>query len=189
MKKETDRIDHWPPSLVLLHCATAILALMVAALAVFLLSPPNWSQLYVDRYMAWIGWHRLGGLVVLLSGIFWIVVRIRTPRPPRRGAPWVRRASRLTHAALLSLLIALPVSGYVMDSLVNAWLVLPMGISLPSALSRHEELSIATSYAHKWGGFALLGLAAMHIVAALVHAMRPGDRTLQRMLPWFPERS
>ena len=88
-----------------------------------------------------------------------------------------------TLAVKLALLIALPVSGYLMDALINPALELPGGVSLPSPLPRHQTFSVALSYIHKWGGFALLGIAALHIAAALWHGLRPGDRTLRAMLP------
>ena len=83
----------------------------------------------------------------------------------------------------------MPVCGYIMDSLSSARIALPAGLSLPSPLPRHDGLSIALSYAHKWGGFAFLGLAAVHITAALMHAARAGDRTLSSMLPGFLKRT
>lgn len=178
-------MDRWPRPIILLHWTTGTMAMVVAALAVFLLSPPDWSQLYVDRYIAWIGWHKLGGLLVLLPAATWIVARRRTPRPPRAGGRLIQRAAHLTHLAILTLLIALPISGYLMDSLVNAQLELPAGVSLTSPFPRHEALSIAMSYAHEWGGLALLGLTAMHIIAALARACRRGDRTVGKMLPRF----
>ncbi len=50
----------WAPPLILLHWMTGLLALAVAVLAAFLLSPPQWTQAYIDRYIALITWHRLG---------------------------------------------------------------------------------------------------------------------------------
>lgn len=188
VRNKADDTHRWPRRLILLHWTTGMLALAVALLAVVLLSPPDWSQPYVDRYMTGIGWHKLGGLLTLLLTIIWVAMRIFTPRPPRIGEPLHRLAAHLAHLFLLLLLILLPVSGYVMDALLNAQVELPAGVSLPSLLSRNEQLSLTISYAHKWAGFALLGLAALHIAAALAHTRRRGDQTLRRMMPGFLKR-
>lgn len=175
-----DRAERrWLGAIVAVHWGTGLLALTVAGLAIYLLSPPDWSQPYIDRYMAWIGWHKLGGLLVLGLALFWVSVRMRMPRPSAVGG----RAARIVHGTLLVLLIALPVSGYVMDSFVSAQLELPLGISIPSPFARNETASIALSFAHKWSGWAFIGIAAAHAVAAIGHAMRPGDRVLRAMMP------
>src|SRR5690606_28991641 len=75
-----DRAERrWPGAIVAVHWGTGLLALTVAGLAIYLLSPPDWSQPYIDRYMAWIGWHKLGGLLVLGLALFWVSVRMRMP--------------------------------------------------------------------------------------------------------------
>jgi len=40
-----------------------------------------------------------------------------------------------------------------------------------------------SSYVHKWGGWLLVGIAATHILAAIGHAIKPGDRVLRAMMP------
>lgn len=169
----------WPITIVAVHWTAGLLAFAVAGFAIYLLSPPDWSPRYIDRYMALIGWHKFGGLLVFGLALFWAVVRRHTPRPSAVGG----RAARIVHGTLLVLLIALPVSGYVMDAFVNAVLELPIGMSIPSPLTPNETASIALSYAHKWGGFAFIGIAAAHAAAAIGHAMRPGDRVLRAMAP------
>jgi cytochrome b561 len=177
-----DRAERrWPSVIVAVHWGTGLLALTVAGLAIYLLSPPDWSQPYIDRYKAWIGWHKLGGLLVLDLALFWAAMRRRAARPPAIGGP----PARLVHSALLVLILALPVSGYLMDAFVNARLELPFGIGIPSPFARHDGPSIALSYLHKWGGWFLVGLAAAHAIAATGHAMRPGDSVLRAMMPGF----
>lgn len=188
MTEDESRNSGWSLPVILLHWVTGGLTLAVAGLAVFLLSPPEWSQSYIDRYMAWIGWHRLGGLGVLLLAAVWISLRCLRPRPLRTGSPNMQFAAIMAQGLMLAFLIALPVSGYLMDALINPALELPGGVSLPSPLPRHQTFSVALSYIHKWGGFALLGIVALHIAAALWHGLRPGDRTLRAMLPRLGKR-
>lgn len=173
----------WPAAIVLLHWSTAALALATAGYGIYLLSPPDWSQRYLDRYEAGIGWHKIGGLTVLAFALCWIAVRARTRRPPLAAKGAMRGLVLGVHGLLLALVILLPVCGYVMDSLAGHGIALPGGVTIPPLLPRSDAVSMMLSYAHKWGGYALLGLAAFHIAGALRHALHPGDNTLRAMLP------
>lgn len=167
----------------MLHWSTAILALATAAWGIYLLSPPDWSPPYIARYYAGIGWHKAGGLSVLALALCWLAVRWRTQRPPLESQGAMRLLVRGVHGLLLALVILLPVSGYVMDGLAGHGLALPGSIAIPPLLPRSDDVSVALSYPHKWAGYSLLGLAAVHVAGALLHAARPGDTVLRAMFP------
>lgn len=178
----------WPVAIVMLHWSTAALALATAGYGIYLLSPPDWSQPYLDRYAAGIGWHKGGGLTVLALALCWTVLRTRLPRPPLAARGAMRGLVLGVHGLLLALVILLPASGYVMDSLAGHGIALPGGITIPPLLPRSDRASMMLSYPHKWAGYALLGLAALHLLGALRHALRPGDSALGAMLPRLSSR-
>lgn len=179
-----DAGQRWPRGVALLHWAAAALALATAGYGVYLLSPPDWSQRYIDRYIAGIAWHQTGGLAVLALALGWGTARLFVARPPRAGSPGARLAAGLVHCALFALLIVLPLSGYVGDALVGNDLRLIGGVTVPRLLRTDRELALVLSYVHKWGGFTLLGLAGLHLAGALRRALAPGDTTLRAMRPW-----
>lgn len=176
------RPARWPRILVVLHWATASLALATAGYALYLLSPPDWSQRYIDRYMVGIGWHRTGGAAVLLLALVWMAVRRRLPRPAPRGGPAARAAARVVHGALAFLLIALPLSGYLADSLSGSDMRWLGGLPMPDLFGTAPGWSIRFSQLHKWAGFTLLGLAMVHVAGALRHRFGGGDPTLSGMM-------
>ena len=175
----------WPPAIIALHWATAILVLATAGWGIYLLSPPDWSAPYIARYYAGIGWHKAGGLSVFALALCWIAVRRRIPRPPLPAQGAMRLFIGGVHGLLLALAILLSMSGYVMDGLAGHGLALPGGFSLPALLPRNEDASAALSYPHKWAGYTLLGLVTLHVGGALLRASRPGDTVLRAMLPRF----
>ncbi|MEL7687181.1 cytochrome b/b6 domain-containing protein [Citromicrobium bathyomarinum] len=179
----------WPVLVAMLHWSTAALALATAGYAIYLLSPPDWSQPYIDRYMAGIGLHKAGGLIVLTLALCWVALRMVTPRPPLAVHGGMRRFVLGVHAVLMALVILLPLSGYAMDGFAGHGLALPGNLAVPPLLPRSDAAATFLSYPHKWAGYALLGLVALHIAGALRHAVdtEKGD-VLLAMMPWASAR-
>lgn len=159
----------WPRVAILLHAVTAGLALATALYGLWLLSPPEWSAPYVARYMAGIPFHKAGGIAAFAFALAWGGTRLSLGRPPRPGGAWTQGIARVVHGALVLLLLALPVTGYLADTLSGSALLLPGGIMVPRVLPADPAWSIAFSYCHKWGGFALLALAGLHLAGAARH--------------------
>jgi cytochrome b561 len=117
-----------------------------------------------------------------------LVARWRGSPPPLPEAigPQQQRAARLAHALLYALLIALPLSGWLMASASPlAWPIeLPGGTSVPllAALANLPEPAKAVWFerlraAHGVLAWVLIALAGLHIAAALRH----GRAVLRRM--------
>lgn len=174
----------WPIAIVAIHWATALLALATACYGIYLLSPPEWSQAYIDRYFAGIHLHKIGGLAVLGLALCWLALRAAIPRPPLAARGGARRFVLGVHGALLGLMVLLPASGYLMDTLAGNGIALFGGFEIPSFLRRNDPASVMLSYFHKWAGFALLGLAALHAAGGLRHLFRPakGDTARSMLL-------
>lgn len=175
----------WPKSVVWLHAVTGTLILGVGAWGYYLVSPPSWDAIYIDRYMAGVPWHKLGGIAAIPLLALWVVIRSKKPRGPRTGPLWQQRCSRFVHLALFFCASAAPLSGYGMDSTVNAELQLPLGWTIPSPFPLHQSVSIALTYVHKWAAYSLLGLCFLHILAAIWHGISGNGAVLRRMLPFY----
>jgi len=153
----------------LIHWGAAGLSLTAAGVALFLLSPPNWSEFYVQRYMAGIEHHKTMGLLALVLAAAWPIAR--TVRRPRPGAEWERALAKVVHLGLFASLITLPVSGYLSSTLYGNGLTLS-GLTVPPLLPENRALAAALHLLHKLGGYAFLALASLHTVAALTHVLR-----------------
>ena len=130
--------------------------------------------------------HISAGLAVigiLVLRLFW---RLADPPPPIEqtilGA-WLDRAGRLAHYVLYALLVAVPVSGIVLQFAEGDSLPLFGLTEIASPWTRDRAFAHSVKEIHEVTANALVILAAFHAAAALVHHWVLRDRTLVRMLP------
>jgi len=101
---------------------------------------------------------------------------------------WARRASEITHRLLYLLVILVPLSGWLMSSAKGFQTVLFGVFPIPDLLSKNPPLGAALEQVHWTLNKMLLAAIALHIAAALKHAIVDRDGVLQRMLPAFSVR-
>ena len=125
----------------------------------------------------------LGMWVLALSGlrIIWRLISI-TPFPLPTTPPWQHFAATLTHGLLYFLIIALPLSGWLMSS-AGGFPVFFLSHLLPDIMPINTDLFLKYRIAHKLMGYLLILVLSGHIGAALVHHFIEKDNTLRRM--WF----
>jgi len=148
--------------------------------------------------------HKSIGLTVLLLSLVRVAWRIANPPPPLPESmpAWEAFAAKATHWAFYTLMIAIPLSGWIYVS--TGWspeadrpLEVPtlffglfqvphlFGLSHAAEATR-ASLSEAAIEAHEllvWGALALL---ALHVGAALKHWLIDRDRVLPQMVPGLP---
>ncbi|MDH3279601.1 MAG: cytochrome b, partial [Gammaproteobacteria bacterium] len=66
-------------------------------------------------------WHKSMGLTILSLVLMRLIWRMRNidPESPRTMPPWEQRAARVTHILLYVVMIAMPLSGWVINSAAN----------------------------------------------------------------------
>ncbi|HEX5515458.1 MAG TPA: cytochrome b [Gammaproteobacteria bacterium] len=158
------------------------------ALAVFAQIALGWIMIYwrlsPTKFQLY-SLHKSLGVTLLLLVVIRLLWRLGNPAPPLpAGTPsWERRTAFLTHELLYVLLIALPVSGYLINSATNFPLVVWGVLPLPNITGENkalEELAEALHLALFW---LLALLLLLHIAAALRHHWLLQDDVLRRMLP------
>lgn len=161
---------HW--LVAVLICCSFPLGLYMTSLA---LSPLK-LQLY--------SYHKWLGMLILALVVLRVLWRLGKGAPPALPAPaWQQRAAVVTHTLLYALMVAIPLTGWMMSSAKGfpvVWLgVLP----LPDLVGKDEALGDLLLATHKALNFLLLGLVGLHVAAALKHHFVDRDATLVRMLP------
>lgn len=141
---------------------------------------------YMDRWYHTAPYIHQGIGMLLLAAIVWrsawALVNPK-PAPAAPMAPWERRGAALTHGALYALLLAVPLTGYLILTAdgrgvdVFGWFSVP---ALVGHLSHHAAL--IAGKAHLYLAVALIAIAAMHAAAAVKHHFWNRDATLARML-------
>ena len=93
------------------------------------------------------------------------------------------RAGRLVHYALYALVVAVPISGIVLQFARGDALPLFGLTEIASPWTRDRAFARSVKEIHEVAANALIILAALHAAAALLHHWVLRDRTLVRMLP------
>ena len=120
------------------------------------------------------------GLVALRIG--WRLINT-TPRMPVDSASWEIRAAKLTHLSLYVLMLAMPLSGWVMSSAGGHAVTFFSLFGLPEIVEKNPDLGKLAWNAHGYLGYVAIGFISLHILAALYHHLFKRDDILTRMLP------
>ena len=177
----TEKVARYSKPAMLVHWLTALLIIVALPLGGYMsdlrLSP---LKLQLISYHKWIG------MTVLLLVIVRILVRMKKGAPaPLPGPTWQLKAAQVTHVLLYVLMFAVPLSGWLMSS-AKGFPVVYLGlVPIPDLVGKNEELGDFFKSVHEVLTSGLLGLAALHVAAALKHHLVDRDATLRRMLPSF----
>ena len=167
-----------------LHWAIALLIFMAFPLGLYM-HDLHLSPLKLKLY----SWHKWIGITVFLLVVLRVLWRT-THRPPALPdiAQWQRISSHITHMLLYALMIAVPLSGWLMSSakgFQTMWFgVLP----IPDLIGKDRELGKQLATVHALLNYTMLVLVATHIAAALKHHFIDRDSVLRRMLPFQTEK-
>jgi cytochrome b561 len=165
-----------------LHWAIALLIFCAFPLGVYMHDLPfSPGRLKLYSYHKWIG------VTVFLLAIARVAWRFTHPAPPPpTGMPaWQRIASVATHHLLYVLILAIPVSGWLMSSAKGFQTVYLGIIPLPDLLTKNKELGDALATAHQVLNFTMAALVITHVAAALKHYLVDRDEVLGRMIPFL----
>jgi len=130
--------------------------------------------------------HMSLGLTVLALLFVRLGWRLGNPPPPFAASvfsPWSERAATLVHWLLYALMLALPVSGIVLQFARGQAVPLFGLFEIASPWARDRALSRSVLEVHGLLADSLLILAGLHALAALAHHYVLKDDTLLRMLP------
>jgi cytochrome b561 len=129
--------------------------------------------------------HKSIGVTILAFALLRLAWRLTHAPPPLPGSvpAWERRAAHTAHWLLYALMVAVPVSGWLMSSALGVATV-PFGLArLPDLLERDRELGETLKIVHFALNKTLLALVLLHVAAALKHYLVDRDGVLERMLP------
>ncbi len=163
-----------------LHWVMAILLFGLLALGFYMhdlpLSPEK-LKLY--------SWHKWAGVTAFLLVLVRLAWRV-THLPPALPASMPRimqLAAHAGHFALYALMIAIPLSGWLMSSAKGFQTVWFGVLPIPDLLDKNKELGDLLAIVHKGLNLLFVAVLAGHIGAALKHHFIDRDDILTRMLP------
>jgi cytochrome b561 len=132
-------------------------------------------------------WHKWAGVTIFLLVLFRLAWRFthRPPGPPVGMPVWQHVAAELVHRLLYILMIAIPLSGWLMSSAKGFQTVYFGVLPLPDLLAKNKELGDVLTVVHMALNFTLAGLVLGHVGAAIKHHFIDRDDVLTRMLPFL----
>jgi cytochrome b561 len=167
-----------------LHWLLAIALIAIFAVGLYMADLP-----FSPQRLKLYNWHKWAGVSILILSVLRLLWRL-THTPP--GLPqkvlaampgWQTAAYHATHGLLYALFFIVPLVGWAYSSAAGFPIVLFGVLPLPDFVSADKALAELIKPWHEITAFAMAGLAALHVAAALKHHFVDRDGLLQRMLP------
>jgi cytochrome b561 len=165
----------------LLHWLTALAVLALICVGLWMVELPiSLTKLYVYA------WHKWIGLTVLVLTILRLAWRAYRPPPALPGTitAWERAVAPWSHGLLLALLLALPISGWLMSSAGGVSVVWFGVLAMPDLVARDPDLFAGLRTTHHWLAWSLMALLALHVAAVVRHDVLRRDGIFRRMSPF-----
>lgn len=175
-------MNRYTHTAVALHWLIALLIFGAFPLGVYMhelpLSPYK-LQLY--------SYHKWAGMTVLLLALLRVLWRLTHKPPPLLpGMPrWQEIAAHVVHHGLYLLVLAVPLSGWLMSSALGFPVVWFGVLPLPDLIGKDKALGDMLKEVHEVLNYTLLLLVLAHVGGALKHHLIDRDGTLARMLPFL----
>jgi len=165
---------------VTLHWVVALALLGTFALGVYMHDLPLTPQ-KLKLY----SWHKWAGMTVFALVLFRLAWRVthKAPALPSSMGPGARAAAHAGHWVLYALMVAIPLSGWLMSSAQGFQVVWFGVVPLPDLVSRDADLGEALKTTHVVLNYAMLAAVVGHVGAALHHHFVKKDTVLSRMVP------
>ena len=172
--------DQWGSISKSLHWLTLLLLVWMAWLGLTMGDLPNGPDKIATYAL-----HKSIGITILVLVLVRIGWRWHAGAPDGvPGTPrWQERIASLTHLALYALLLAMPLSGWILNSASGfplQWFGL---VNLPAIAGKDHDLHELAEDIHEWLFWAMVTLVVLHAAAAFYHHLFQRDATLTRMLP------
>ena len=132
-------------------------------------------------------WHKWAGVTIFLLVLIRCLWRVTYPVPPLPDTmpPWQRVVAEGTHYVLYALMIAIPLTGWLMSSAKGFQTVYFGVLPIPDLLNKNTELGETLNLVHRYLNYLMIAIICTHIGAALKHHFIDKDDILRRMLPTF----
>lgn len=168
----------YTPVAIALHWLMVVLLIGLVSVGIYMhelpLSPQK-LQLY--------SYHKWAGVTAFLLVLIRLLWRATHPAPalPASMTPLMQRAAHAGHVVLYLLMIAIPLSGWLMSSAKGFQTVYFGVLPIPDLLVKDEALGKALKEVHELLNWTLILLVLGHIGAAVKHHFIDKDGLLWRM--------
>jgi cytochrome b561 len=166
---------------ILFHWLIALLIIGAFTLGLVMTDIPGFTPAKLRYY----SWHKWAGVTVMLLAVLRLLWRLkhRPPALPATMPAWQRGAAHGLHRLLYVFIFAVPLSGYFYTLAAGVPVVWFGLFKLPVLIAKDPALAASLKNVHYWLTMSMAALVALHVLAALKHAIIDRDGTMRRMLP------
>lgn len=162
----------------LFHWLSALFILGLFALGLWMVDLSYYSQWYKPAPH----WHKSIGLCLFALTLLRIIWKILTPAPKVEGKEWEKSVAKSVHYLLYFMLFTIFISGYLISTADGRSIDIFNWFALPGFGSFIENQEDIAGKIHFYVALFLIGLTALHALAALKHHFINKDNTLRKML-------
>lgn len=170
--------DRFPLSMRLFHWGIAALVLSMLAAGLLMIRSLDPWQLTIMNV------HKAFGVLALVLVLARLVNRLchRLPPLPNELSGLQKVIAKASHGVLYFLLLAMPVSGYLMQYHAGRPIDVFGWFRLPAALQVDIQTYAVFRELHFWFAVALMAMLVLHVGAAIHHHFIRKDNVLKSML-------
>ncbi len=165
------------------HWSMAILLIALVVLGLYMVTLPDVG--FDTTKITLILYHKEFGIAAFAIALLRLAWRVTNalPRLVESLPEWQQVVARFVHLSFYALMVALPVTGWLMSSAAGIPVSFLGWFVLPDLIPYDNYLFQAFIVIHKWLAYALILLFVIHAGAALRHHFLFRDDTLRKMLP------
>jgi len=139
------------------------------------------------RIFSWHKWAGVSAFLLLLLRLLWRATH-RPPQLPATMSVAMQRAAHAGHLLIYLLMVAIPLTGWLMSSAKGFQTVYFGVLPIPDLLGKDKELGETLEQVHLSLNLVLAAVVAGHAAAALKHHFIDKDGVLRGMLPQLGSR-
>lgn len=172
--------NRYTSTAIALHWLMAMLLVTLFIVGVYMhelpLSP--WKL----KIYSWHKWAGITAFLLVLARLGWRFTH-RPPKLPLNMPKIMQLGAHIGHVMLYVLMIAIPLSGWLMSSAKGVQTVYFGVLPIPDLLAKNKDLGELLRTVHMSMNFTLAALVIGHAGAAIKHHLIDKDDVLTRMLP------
>lgn len=164
---------------VLLHWLIGFAVIGMFAMGVWMVDLSYYSPWYHKAPAL----HKSIGTVLFVALVMRFLWRQLNPevKPVASHSAWEKQGAKLGHLLMYVLMFTLLVSGYLISTADGVGVPVFGLFELPATLHGLTNQADIAGVVHKYLGWVLMGVVAIHALAAVKHHLIDGDATLVRM--------
>ncbi len=172
--------QHYGSLAITLHWLVALIVPAMFALGLWMTSLTYYNDWYQRGPLI----HKGVGVLLFVTLLFRLLWRFISPPPEGLSSynTFEKIAGRFSHILLYLLLFLVLISGYLISTADGRPLEFFALLELPALIHGFEDQEDIAGDIHLYSAYCMVGLVALHAIAALKHHFIDKDRTLLRML-------